>query len=74
MGVVKSESEWKLAKMIYRVSKGYACTKTQDKFKFAGLKEFGKKAILVIYPSSDNKTLEKKLQRVMSTFCDNSYL
>ncbi len=38
--------------MIYRVSRGYACTKALSNFKFAGLKNFNKKVILVIYPTS----------------------
>lgn len=51
--------------MIYRVSRGYACTKTKDYFKFFGLKTFDKKVMLVIYPTSDTQILEKRLKRVM---------
>lgn len=55
--------------MIYRVSRGYACTRTLDKFKFLGLKNFNKKVILVIYPTSDSNILEKKLKKVMESYC-----
>ena len=51
--------------MVYRISRGYACTKTMDDFKFNGLKNFDKKVILVIYPSSDTQILEKRLKKVM---------
>lgn len=55
--------------MIYRVSRGYACTKTLDKFKFFGLKNFDKKVMLVIFPSSDSMVLERRLKRIMENFC-----
>jgi len=59
--------------MIYRISRGYACTRTLDKFKFFGLKDFKKKVILVIYPTSDSHILENKVKRVMEAYCENNY-
>lgn len=60
--------------MVYRISRGYACTKTMDTFKFKGLKNFNKKVILVIYPSSDSQILEKRLKKVVETFCENYFV
>jgi hypothetical protein len=60
--------------MVYRVSRGYACLKTLDSFKFAGLRDFSEVVTMVIYPNSETTTLEKKLKRVMETFCSNSFI
>ena len=60
--------------MVYRVSRGYACLKTLDTFKFAGLRDFEEVVTLVIYPNSSTSVLEKKLKRVMESFCNNSFL
>ena len=47
----------RLSKMIYRVSRGYACTKTLEMFKYQGLRGFDKKVMLIIYPTSDSTVL-----------------
>lgn len=57
VGVVDRVSELRLSRMIYRVSRGYACTKIMEDFKFFGLREFDEQVILVIYPSSDSSVL-----------------
>lgn len=74
VGVIDNEIEFKISKIIYRVSRGYACTKTLSRFKFYGLKNYGKKVMLVIYPTSASTVLETKLKRVMETFCDNHFV
>ena len=74
VGVIDKLSELRLSRMIYRVSRGYACTKTMEDFKFFGLREFEEQVILVIYPSSDSSILEKKLKKVMDTFCRSNYI
>ena len=43
--------------MIYRISKGYAVTKSLDDFNFKGLYNFEEKVVLVIYPTTDNAVL-----------------
>lgn len=57
--------------MIYRVSRGYACTRSLDTFKFAGLSNFNEKVVMVIYPSSNTAVLERKIQRVVQMFCNS---
>ena len=74
VGVVEKSSELRLSRMIYRVSRGYACTKTMEDFKFFGLRDFNEQVILVIYPSSDSSVLEKKLKKVMDTFCRSNFI
>ena len=51
--------------MIYRVSRGFACVKTMQNFKFRGLDQFTDIIALVIYPNSDSAVLQNKLKRVM---------
>ena len=58
----------RLSKMIYRVSRGYACTRTLSFFKYEGLRNFEQKVMLIIYPTSDSTVLEKKLRKVVETF------
>lgn len=65
VGVVDRVSEMRLARMIYRVSKGYACTKTLEDFRFIGLRNFDDLVVLLIYPTSDASILERKLKKVM---------
>ena len=74
VGVVDKSSELRLSRMIYRVSRGYACTKTMEDFKFFGLRDFDEQVILVIYPSSDTTILERKLKKVMDTFCSSNFI
>ena len=57
VGVVPAEEELRLNRMIYRVSRGYACLKTMDTFKFAGLRDFDEVVTLVIYPNSATNIL-----------------
>jgi hypothetical protein len=71
VGVVGAESEVRFNRMIYRVSRGYACTRTLKKFNFQGLNDFDEKVVLVIYPSSSNAILGKKLHRVVQMFCNS---
>ena len=74
VGVVEKKSQLRLSRMIYRVSRGYACTKTLSDFKFFGLRDFDDEVMLVIYPTSDSSILERKLQKVMDTFCRSNYI
>ena len=73
VGVLPVDAQIRLNRMIYRVSRGYACVKTQANFKFAGLRNFDEVVALVIYPSSDTTVLEKKIKRVMESFCTNNF-
>lgn len=43
--------------MIYRISRGYACVRSLDNFKFPGLIGFEEKAVIVMYPSSSSGTM-----------------
>lgn len=45
-----------------------------EEFKFFGLRDFEEQVILVIYPSSDTTILERKLKKVMDTFCTSNYI
>ena len=58
--------------MIFRVSRGYACTRVLNNFKFEGLSEFKEKVMLILFPSSQSEVLERKITRVVQTFCNNS--
>ena len=40
VGLINREAEIRFNKMIYRVSRGYACVRTQDFFRFPGLHDF----------------------------------
>lgn len=65
VAVIEPDAELRLAKMIYRVSRGYACTRTLTNFKFPSLSTFESRVILVIYPTSDQSILKKKLTKVV---------
>jgi hypothetical protein len=65
VGVIDPASELRLAKTIYRVSRGYAFLKSVDTFRFEGLRNFGDKVVILIYPNSASGVLEKKISRVM---------
>lgn len=69
MGIVDPKSEMRLAKMIYRVSRGYACTRTSSNFQYYPLRASDLKVMIVIYPSSDSSVMEKKIKKVIDTFC-----
>lgn len=71
VGIIDQEAEVRFNKMIYRVSRGYACTRALDEFKFKGLHSFQERVIMVIYPNSSSEVLGKKIMRVMQTFCLN---
>lgn len=71
VGVIDPASELRLSKTIYRVSRGYAYMKTVDQFGFEGLQHFGDKVVILIYPNSSTGVLEKKIARVMETFCSS---
>lgn len=60
--------------MIYRISRGYACTKTLDIFHSKALKDFGNSVMLIIYPTSDSFVMERKLKRAMEAFSKKCYL
>ncbi len=45
--------------------------KTVDQFGFEGLQHFGDKVVILIYPNSSTGVLEKKISRVMETFCSS---
>lgn len=57
VGVIDPASELRLSKTIYRVSRGYAFLKSVDTFRFDGLRNFGSKVIILIYPNSSTGVL-----------------
>lgn len=57
VGVIDPASELKLSRTIYRVSRGFAYFKTTNTFEFEGLKNFGDKAAIMIYPNSTTGVL-----------------
>jgi hypothetical protein len=65
VGVIGSAEFLRLSKMIYRVSRGYACIKDMDEFSFEPLRAMQEKVILVIYPTSSSAVLERKIQKVV---------
>lgn len=65
VGVVEPQAELRLSRMIYRISRGHAVTKSLDDFDFWGLHNFEEKVILVIYPTSESSILEKKLYKAL---------
>lgn len=73
VGVIDPASELRLAKTVYRVSRGYAFLKSVDTFRFEGLRHFGDKVVILIYPNSSSGVLEKKIARVMETFCSSLF-
>ena len=73
VGVVEPGAQLRLARMIYRISRGYAVTKSLDEFKFKGLRYFEDKVMLILYPTTDSAILENKLQKAMETFCKSCY-
>jgi hypothetical protein len=73
VGVIDPASELRLAKTVYRVSRGYAFLKSVDTFRFEGLRHFGDKVVILIYPNSSTGVLEKKISRVMETFCSSLF-
>ena len=73
VGVIDPASELRLSKTIYRVSRGYAFLKSVDTFRFDGLRNFGSKVIILIYPNSSTGVLEKKIARIMETFCTSLF-
>lgn len=74
VGVIEKANELRLSRMIYRVSRGYAVAKILEDFKFSGLSNFTEEVVLVIYPTSDTTVLERKLKKVMDTFCKSNYI
>ena len=74
VGVIDSKNMLRMNRMIYRVSRGYACIKEMSTFEFEPLKVMQEKIVLIIYPTSRTSTLEKKIQRVVETFCHNFFL
>ena len=71
VGIIEQEAEERFNRMIYRVSRGYACTRSLENFKFKGLENFKERVVMVIYPNSTSEVLGRKLKRVMQTFCTN---
>ena len=59
VGVIDPASELRLAKTIYRVSRGYAFLKMVDTFRFPGLQHFGDRVVILIYPNSSAGVLQK---------------
>lgn len=68
VSAIAPEIEAQLNKIIYRVSRGYACVKTTSNFKYRELKNMKSKIIMIIYPNSEQGFLERKLKKVIETF------
>lgn len=62
-----------MSRTVYRISRGFAFFKTVDEFAFEGLRGFGDKVVILIYPNSNSGVLEKKLARIMETFCTSLF-
>lgn len=74
VGVIESKNLLRMNRMIYRVSRGYACIKEMSSFDFEPLRIMQEKIVLIIYPNSRTSVLQKKIQRVVETFSNNFFL
>jgi hypothetical protein len=57
VGVIDPALELKLSRTVYRISRGFAFFKTIDNFVFEGLRQFGEKVIILVYPNSSTGVL-----------------
>jgi hypothetical protein len=57
VGVIDGKNLLRLSRMIYRVSRGYACIKEMVSFEFEPLRIMQEKIVLIIYPTSRTSTL-----------------
>ena len=71
VSIVRPEEEQRIAKMVFRVSRGYAWTNFIHKSSLQNLpelEEFSDSVLFLFYPRSSQGTVAKKLQRIIESF------